>query len=69
MAIKYKGKGKTICPFDQNLLFESDSKLTLFVPYRILGYFITENHESCQNVHNWFARQIYNSKPLHSCGP
>jgi hypothetical protein len=53
---------------NNNLLFESKEKLTLFASYTLLGYFITENQESCQNVHRWFQRQIANSKPLNSSG-
>lgn len=53
---------------NNNLLFDSDDKLTLFASYTLLGYFITENEESCQNVKRWFNRQIANSKPLNSSG-
>jgi plasmid maintenance system antidote protein VapI len=53
---------------DNNLLFESNKKLTLFVPYTLLGYFITDNIESCQNVQKWFLQQFKNSKPLHQLG-
>jgi BetR domain len=53
---------------DNNLLFENSKKLTLFVPYTLLGYFITNNIESCQNVQKWFKQQFKNSKPLHQLG-
>ncbi len=53
---------------DNNLLFENNKKLTLFVPYTLLGYFITNNFESCQNVQKWFLQQFKNSKPLHQLG-
>jgi hypothetical protein len=53
---------------NNNLLFDSNDKLTLFASYTLLGYFITENEESCQNVKRWFNRQIANSKPLNSSG-
>jgi hypothetical protein len=53
---------------NNNLLFESKEKLTLFASYTLLGYFITENEESCQNVKRWFHRQIANSKPLNNSG-
>lgn len=53
---------------NNNLLFDSNDKLTLFASYTLLGYFITENKESCQNVKRWFNRQIANSKPLNSSG-
>ena len=53
---------------NNNLLFETGNKLTMFVPYTLLGYFITENTETCQNVHGFFKQQISNSKPLNSSG-
>ena len=53
---------------NNNLLFESNNKLTLFVPYTLLGYFITDNEESCVNVHRFFKQQISNSKPLDQSG-
>jgi BetR domain len=53
---------------NNNLLFENGTKQTLFVPYTLLGYFITENSESCNNVNKWFQNQITNSKPLNISG-
>lgn len=53
---------------NNNLLFETQENLTLFASYTLLGYFITENEESCHNVKRWFQRQIANSKPLNSSG-
>lgn len=53
---------------NNNLLFETSEKLTLFVPYTLLGYFITDNEESCKNVHQFFNQQITNSKPLNQSG-
>jgi hypothetical protein len=53
---------------NNNLLFESNNKLTLFVPYTLLGYFITDNEESCKNVYRFFKQQIINSKPLNQSG-
>ena len=53
---------------NNNLLFETDERLTLFVPYTLLGYFITDNEESCKNVFQFFNQQIINSKPLNQSG-
>ena len=53
---------------NNNLLFESEKQNTLFVPYTLLGYFITENQETCHNVRQWFNQQIANSKPLNVSG-
>jgi transcriptional regulator with XRE-family HTH domain len=53
---------------NNNLLFENETKQTLFVPYTLLGYFITENQDSCANVNRWFQQQIANSIPLNLSG-
>lgn len=53
---------------NNNMLIETEEKLTMFVPYTLLGYFITDNEESCRNVHQFFKQQIINSKPLGQSG-
>ncbi len=53
---------------NNNLLFEKKDKLTLLVSYTLLGYFITENEESCQNVRRFIGQQIENSKHLNQAG-
>lgn len=53
---------------NNNMLIESNDKLTMFIPYTLLGYFITSNPESCSNVHRFFNQQIENSKPLNQSG-
>jgi len=53
---------------NNTLLIEAEEKLTMFVPYTLLGYFITSNEESCTNVHRFFQLQIQNSKPLNHSG-
>jgi len=53
---------------NNNMLIETDEKLTMFVPYTLLGYFITDNEDSCKNVHGFFRQQIINSKPLGQSG-
>ena len=40
----------------------------MFIPYTLLGYFITANLESCKNVHQFFKQQIQNSKSLNQSG-
>jgi BetR domain len=53
---------------NNNLLFQNKNKMTMLVPYTLLGYFITENHESCQNVKNYFDQQLANSILLNAAG-
>lgn len=53
---------------NNNMLIETDQKLTMFIPYTLLGYFVTDNEESCKNVHQFFKQQIQNSIPLKKSG-
>jgi len=53
---------------NNNMLIETEEKLTMFIPYTLLGYFITDNKESCKNVHGFFNQQILNSKALNQSG-
>ncbi|WP_022826768.1 helix-turn-helix domain-containing protein [Flavobacterium antarcticum] len=53
---------------NNNMLIETDEKLTMFVPYTLLGYFITDNETACKNVHQFFIQQINNSQPLNQSG-
>jgi len=53
---------------NNNMLIESDSKLTMFIPYTLIGYFITDHKESCENVYQFFNQQIVNSKLLNQAG-
>lgn len=53
---------------NNNMLIETEKKLTMFVPYTLLGYFITDNDDSCKNVHQFFKQQIANSIPLGQSG-
>lgn len=53
---------------NNNMLIKSETKLTMFIPYTLLGYFITDHNESCENVHQFFNQQIINSKLLNQAG-
>ncbi|MES2544927.1 MAG: hypothetical protein V4548_08575 [Bacteroidota bacterium] len=53
---------------NNNVLIQADKKLTLMVPYTLLGYFITENDSACNNVFQFFKQQINVSKALNHSG-
>lgn len=53
---------------NNNVLVQSENKLTLLIPYTLLGYFITENDSACQNVYQFFKQQIVVSKVLNYSG-
>ncbi len=53
---------------NNNMLIVNDEKLSMFVPYTLLGYFITDNESACKNVHQFFEQQINNSVSLNKSG-
>ena len=53
---------------NNNMLIRSPEKLTMFVPYTLLGYFITDDENGSKNVLEFFNQQIRNSKPLGQSG-
>ncbi len=53
---------------NNNLLFQNLDQLTLFVPYTLLGYFITENKATCTNAKHFFNQQLGNSILLNAAG-
>ena len=50
------------------VLVSSEHQKSLFVPYNMVGYFITENKATCQEAEYFFENQVYNSKLLQSSG-
>lgn len=53
---------------NNNMIIETNKQVTMFVPYTLLGYFITEDKSSCKNALSFFNQQITNSKPLNQSG-
>ena len=53
---------------NNNVLVCNQKKKTLFVPYTMLGYFITNDEETCNHSHNFFQHQLKNSKLLNTAG-
>ncbi|AWA28831.1 hypothetical protein HYN48_01285 [Flavobacterium magnum] len=53
---------------NNNVLVSDTEKLSLFVPYTMLGYFITEDQQTCRNAGAYFRHQIKNSKSLNLSG-
>lgn len=53
---------------NNNVLFTAPQKDALFVPYTMLGYFITEDRATCRNAQEFFDHQIKNSKSLNKSG-
>lgn len=53
---------------NNNVLVCNQKKKTLFVPYTMLGYFITNDEDTCSHSHNFFQHQLKNSKLLNTAG-
>lgn len=53
---------------NNNVLMSSPEKKSLFIPYTMLGYFITEDESTCRNASEYFIHQIKNSKSLNLSG-
>lgn len=53
---------------NNNVLMSSPEKKSLFIPYTMLGYFITEDISTCNNASEYFLHQIKNSKSLNLSG-
>ena len=53
---------------NNNVLMSKSDKKSLFIPYTMLGYFITEDVSTCDNASEYFLHQIKNSKSLNLSG-
>ncbi|MCL9804397.1 hypothetical protein NAT51_02605 [Flavobacterium amniphilum] len=53
---------------NNTVLLSGPEEKSLFVPYNMVGYFITENKETCLESEAFFKHQCYTSKLLQSSG-
>jgi len=53
---------------NNNVLLSAPEKQSLFVPYTMLGYFITNDIATCTNALDFFKHQVKNSKSLNQSG-
>jgi hypothetical protein len=53
---------------NNNVLLSATEKKSLFVPYTMLGYFITSDGATCDNALSFFKHQVKNSKSLNDSG-
>ena len=53
---------------NNNVLVSSPIQQSLFVPYTMLGYFITQDRDTCTNAADYFKHQVKNSKSLNLSG-
>ncbi|WP_437920099.1 hypothetical protein [Sphingobacterium sp. LRF_L2] len=53
---------------NNNVLVSNADNQSLFVPYTMLGYFITKDYDTCINSSKFFTHQCKNSKLLNTAG-
>ncbi|MHC8950150.1 hypothetical protein [Sphingobacterium hungaricum] len=53
---------------NNNVLVADANQKSLFVPYTMLGYFITKDTDTCTNAFDFFQHQLKNSKLLNKAG-
>jgi hypothetical protein len=53
---------------NNNVLISNSEKNKLFIPYTMLGYFITNDKKTTTNASDYFTRQLKNSKSLNLSG-
>ncbi len=53
---------------NNNVLVSTPTEKTLFVPYTMLGYFITSDKETCDKTARFYAQQLKNSQLLNTVG-
>lgn len=53
---------------NNNVLLTAPGLQSLFVPYTMLGYFITGDKDTCSNALDFFRHQVKNSKSLNQSG-
>lgn len=53
---------------NNSILFESQGKSSLFVPFNMFGYMMTDDKNTCDDALNFFQHQIKNSTSLNFSG-
>lgn len=53
---------------NNNVLVSNAQQKTLFVPYTMLGYFITSDKETCDKTARFYQQQLKNSQLLNTAG-
>lgn len=53
---------------NNNVLISDRYQKSLFVPYTMLGYYITNDENTCKTVDDFFQHQLKNSKLLNTAG-
>lgn len=65
---KFQIYAHDILILNNSILFKNKEKSSLFVPYNMFGYMMTEDQNTCDDALNFFQHQIKNSTSLSFSG-
>ena len=65
---KFQIYAHDILILNNSILFKNEEKSSLFVPFNMFGYMMTEDQNTCDDALNFFQHQIKNSRLLNASG-
>ena len=65
---KFQIYAHDILVLNNSILFKNEEKSSLFVPFNMFGYMMTEDQNTCDDALNFFQHQIKNSRLLNASG-
>ncbi len=65
---KFQTYAHDLLILNNSILFESEEKSSLFVPFNMFGYMMTDDKSTCDDALNFFQHQIKNSTSLNFSG-
>ena len=65
---KFQIYAHDILILNNSILFKNEEKSSLFVPFNMFGYMMTEDKNTCEDALNFFQHQIKNSTSLSFSG-
>lgn len=65
---KFQIYAHDILILNNSILFKNEEKSSLFVPFNMFGYMMTEDINTCDDALNFFQHQIKNSRLLNASG-
>ena len=67
-SLKFQIYAHDLLILNNSILFESEEKSSLFVPFNMFGYMMTDDKSTCDDALNFFQHQIKNSTSLNFSG-
>ncbi|MEC5157139.1 XRE family transcriptional regulator [Chryseobacterium sp. MP_3.2] len=67
-SLKFQIYAHDLLILNNSILFESKEKSSLFIPFNMFGYMMTDDKNTCDDALNFFQHQIKNSTSLSFTG-